>query len=221
MHHRNVAAVSRCIPLLLQRNFTLMRLLHITFLAGLLGIAGCNSTSTTSNTSSTDSVKTKLTVTAAPIQSKLNDTGTQMLMSVVEKYYVLKNALVATKADNANAAAAALAATTDSFRSYVQKDNSGVALKPYLDTIITQSKIASSLKDESCEKQRLAFGPLSSSMFGLLKAADLKNAHIYQEYCPMAFNEKGAHWLSDDSYIKNPYFGKKMLECGEVTDVLK
>jgi Cu(I)/Ag(I) efflux system membrane fusion protein len=58
-------------------------------------------------------------------------------------------------------------------------------------------------------------------MYGLLKNVDLKNAHVYQEYCPMAFNEKGAHWLSDDSDIKNPYFGKKMLECGEVTDVIK
>ena len=182
-------------------------------------MVGCNNNTGTGNSSTGDTTKTQPK--AAAIQSKLNDTGTQMLMSVVEKYYGLKNALVATKADNADKAALELSATTDSFRSYVHKDNAGATLKPYLDTIITQSKIAASFKDETCEKQRLAFGPVSSAMFGLLKAADLKNAHVYQEYCPMAFNEKGAHWLSDDSDIKNPYFGKKMLECGEVTDVLK
>jgi len=58
-------------------------------------------------------------------------------------------------------------------------------------------------------------------MFGMLKTVDLKHAGIYREYCPMAYNEKGATWLSDDPEIKNPYFGKKMLECGEVTDSLK
>jgi hypothetical protein len=36
----------------------------------------------------------------------------------------------------------------------------------------------------------------------------------------MAFDDKGAYWLSAESEIKNPYFGKKMLECGEVTDSL-
>ena len=58
-------------------------------------------------------------------------------------------------------------------------------------------------------------------MFSLLKQADLRNAGIYRQYCPMAFNDKGAYWLSDETDIKNPYFGKKMLECGEVTDTLK
>ena len=198
-----------------------MRFIYIISACSLFGLASCSGNSGTTSNSTTDTTKSQPKVAATPIQSKLNDQGTQMLMNVVEKYYILKNALVATKADDADAAATALATITDSFRTYVQKDNSGVALKPYLDTIITQSKIASSIKDESCEKQRLAFGPLSSAMFGMLKAADLKNAHVYQEYCPMAFNEKGAHWLSDDSDIKNPYFGKKMLECGEVTDVLK
>jgi Cu(I)/Ag(I) efflux system membrane fusion protein len=57
-------------------------------------------------------------------------------------------------------------------------------------------------------------------MYSLLKNADLKNAKVFHEYCPMAFNDKGATWLSDEAEIKNPYFGKKMLECGEVTDSL-
>ena len=34
----------------------------------------------------------------------------------------------------------------------------------------------------------------------------------------MAFNDAGAYWLSAASDIKNPYFGKKMLTCGEVKD---
>jgi Cu(I)/Ag(I) efflux system membrane fusion protein len=36
----------------------------------------------------------------------------------------------------------------------------------------------------------------------------------------MAFDNKGAYWLSDQAKIRNPYFGDKMLECGEVKDTL-
>jgi Cu(I)/Ag(I) efflux system membrane fusion protein len=32
----------------------------------------------------------------------------------------------------------------------------------------------------------------------------------------MAFNNKGAYWLSETKEITNPYFGASMLACGEV-----
>ena len=39
---------------------------------------------------------------------------------------------------------------------------------------------------------------------------------VYLEFCPMAFDNKGAFWISKDKEIKNPYYGDKMLKCGEV-----
>ncbi len=198
-----------------------MRIIYIVFTCFIIGAISCNNTNNSTGTTGMDSTKAKSIANTQPIQSKLNETGTHVLMSVITKYYELKNALVATKGDNANTAATQLVTITDSLQAFLQKDTAPPALKLYLDTIINQGKIIAALKDETCEKQRLAFGTLSSAMYGLLKNVDLKNAHVYQEYCPMAFNEKGAHWLSDDSDIKNPYFGKKMLECGEVTDVIK
>lgn len=39
---------------------------------------------------------------------------------------------------------------------------------------------------------------------------------LYQIHCPMASNEKGADWISDSKEVRNPYFGKEMLTCGEV-----
>lgn len=32
----------------------------------------------------------------------------------------------------------------------------------------------------------------------------------------MAFDNKGAFWLSEIEEIRNPYFGEAMLNCGEV-----
>lgn len=129
--------------------------------------------------------------------------------------------MVATKEADAATAATQLASTAENLLSVLQKDTvNRASLIPFLDTIATQSKLVTNVKDETCEKQRLAFGTISSAMYGLLKATGLKNAHVYHEYCPMAFNDKGAFWLSEETDIKNPYFGKKMLECGEVTDTL-
>ena len=39
---------------------------------------------------------------------------------------------------------------------------------------------------------------------------------LYQQYCPMYNNNKGGMWLSASEEIKNPYYGAKMLNCGEV-----
>jgi hypothetical protein len=201
-----------------------MRLVYIAFTFCLLLCAACNNGNTNTNTAGTaraDSASANPRL-LEPVHSRLGDAGTQILLSAVSRYYALKNALVAAKAPGADSAATRLGMISDSLKTYLQRDTANVAaLKPYIDTIITQSKLVTTIKDETCERQRLAFGTLSSAMYGLLKTVSLTNVSIYHEYCPMAFNEKGATWLSDETDIKNPYFGKKMLECGEVTDSIK
>jgi hypothetical protein len=37
----------------------------------------------------------------------------------------------------------------------------------------------------------------------------------------MAFDNKGADWLSDVSEVVNPYFGESMPGCGEVKEILE
>lgn len=39
---------------------------------------------------------------------------------------------------------------------------------------------------------------------------------LSEAYCPMAFDFRGAYWLQKDDKINNPYFGSKMLRCGEI-----
>ena len=38
-------------------------------------------------------------------------------------------------------------------------------------------------------------------------------------YCPMAFGNKGGYWLQKQKEIHNPYFGAKMLKCGEIREI--
>lgn len=74
---------------------------------------------------------------------------------------------------------------------------------------------------DDIEAQRAAFKNLSDSLYKSIKAYGLGGATAYYEYCPMAFNNTGAYWLSDNSTIRNPYFGDKMLSCGAVEETLQ
>lgn len=71
------------------------------------------------------------------------------------------------------------------------------------------------------EAQRTAYSKLSDDMISLVKKAGVSNGELYVDFCPMALNDKGASWISASKEIRNPYFGKKMLECGEVKDTIK
>ena len=66
------------------------------------------------------------------------------------------------------------------------------------------------------EKQREIFSALSSQIIETVETFNLKIETVYVSYCPMALGDKGAFWLSKTEEINNPYFGDKMLRCGEV-----
>ncbi|MBN8833687.1 MAG: hypothetical protein ABS68_09135 [Niastella sp. SCN 39-18] len=71
------------------------------------------------------------------------------------------------------------------------------------------------------EAQRAAYETLSNNMTALIKKEGLSSGELYVAHCPMAFNDKGASWISGSKEIRNPYFGEKMLGCGEVQETIK
>ena len=71
------------------------------------------------------------------------------------------------------------------------------------------------------EVQRALFSSLSNEMIAKVKAVGLQSGEVYVEYCPMALNDKGALWLSNQKLVRNPYYGDSMLDCGEIKETLK
>lgn len=71
------------------------------------------------------------------------------------------------------------------------------------------------------EVQRTAFAALSADFIARVKTSGVNSGEVYVEYCPMAMNDKGASWLSNEKDIKNPYYGESMLTCGEVKETIK
>tara|TARA_R110002096_G_scaffold257141_1_gene450446 strand:- start:16 stop:1875 length:1860 start_codon:yes stop_codon:yes gene_type:complete len=69
------------------------------------------------------------------------------------------------------------------------------------------------------EKQRGHLKHLSAHLSKAVKLFGV-NQKVYEQFCPMADNNKGAYWLSLNEPIKNPYYGSKMLTCGDTKTVI-
>ncbi|MFO7890045.1 MAG: efflux RND transporter periplasmic adaptor subunit [bacterium] len=75
---------------------------------------------------------------------------------------------------------------------------------------------------QSLAKVRKAFADISIQIINVQKQFGHTEKKTYYEiFCPMAFDNKGAYWLQSSEQINNPYFGAKMLSCGEIKSELK
>src|SRR5690554_766515 len=85
----------------------------------------------------------------------------------------------------------------------------------------TAAELAHHIAQEGdINSQRELFHKLSDVMYGIIKTDNPAEATVYKQYCPMAFQNTGAFWLSAEKEIRNPYFGDKMLKCGVVQEEL-
>lgn len=142
------------------------------------------------------------------------------LGATMQSYYKLSDALVQADSTAANTAAAALKGHVDSLPVHLlQMDSSHLANISGI-TGSVSAELAGLAGEPALEGKRESFQMVSDMLFDLVKNTGLKGHTIYHQYCPMAFDDKGAYWLSDKAAIQNPYFGHKMLTCGETKDSL-
>ena len=133
---------------------------------------------------------------------------------VVANYLKLKNAL--TKDDTKEAANAgnnivAALAKID------MKSLSNEQMKTYMDIADETKENAEHIGSNAgkLDHQREHFALLSKDVEDLVKTFGTSQK-LYQDFCPMYDDGKGAIWISEFKEIKNPYFGSKMISCGSV-----
>jgi hypothetical protein len=153
-------------------------------------------------------------------QSKNSDAFNNAFGALLANYYHLKDALVLSNDTMAVKSAKLLIANADSLKlSDVKADSSIIELaEGYVQSIAAEAK--GLVGEATLEAKRKSFQMISDNMYDLVRTVRYDRAAIYHQYCPMAFNDAGGYWLSSSSDIKNPYYGKKMLTCGEVKDTL-
>jgi hypothetical protein len=143
----------------------------------------------------------------------------EQLYTVFTNYLQLKEALVSSNApeikeEASNTREAVLGVNADLLSGAAKNDWSSYSTA-------MQDAIRGISSTTDIEAQRKAFSNLSDNLYKGIKAFGITNTEAFYQYCPMAFGNEGAYWLSDDRKIRNPYFGDKMLSCGEVREVLK
>ncbi|WP_299826546.1 efflux RND transporter periplasmic adaptor subunit [uncultured Pontibacter sp.] len=142
------------------------------------------------------------------------ETFKKQLNNALENYYTLKDALVASDPAAGSKAAAGFTAALNKV-DMSQLDGSTHAkwmqLLPAL-----KSNASTIQKEKAVNEQREAFNVLSNHLIEAVESFGVTEDAVYKQWCPMANNDKGAFWLSDQKEIRNPYFGQAMLTCGEV-----
>lgn len=109
---------------------------------------------------------------------------------------------------------------TDAVKTAAESSKLEILLKEANSEEAMQNAIAVIAGSDDIKIQRENFETLSLGLEKMLQGA-LISGTLYKQYCPMAFNNKGAYWISSSKDILNPYFGDKMLKCGRVDSELK
>ncbi|MEL6192352.1 MAG: DUF3347 domain-containing protein [Bacteroidota bacterium] len=171
----------------------LYRSLRLSLIVALFLVIGCSSGVTEESNSQSVGANSSAVV---DVQVK----------EVLDGYLQVKDALVQTDGEAASKAAQELS-------DLLKNETEGVLGDLHFD-----ARQIAGMTD--AETQRVQFESLSDNVYSLLKSTSGLGMPVYQQYCPMAFDNKGAAWLAVEKEVNNPYFGDRMLHCGRVQEKL-
>ena len=119
---------------------------------------------------------------------------------ILSQYLMLKDALVASDTEAAAQQGTALAD----------------ALSQVEGCASTATLALELVQQDDLEEQRQNFSIISQDLIALFQGAKVRSGMLYVAHCPMYMDGKGGDWISAIKTIKNPYYGDKMLACGQV-----
>lgn len=190
---------------------------QVLFLTAVLAaiFSSCNDNNSPSQYA-TDKSDTASTVSQNPVNP---DNPGSAINQVVSSYLTLKNALVV---DNGGEAASAGKQLSDALKR-VDEANLSAEQRKVFDEVkqdATEHAEHISTNAGKIHHQREHFDILSQDIYDFVKSAKADQT-LYKVHCPMYNNNKGAYWLSEVREVKNPYYGKEMLDCGSVIEEMK
>ena len=92
----------------------------------------------------------------------------------------------------------------------IAKAVKGDEMKMLSSDVATQAETLAKAKDLKAARE--AFKPLSKSLIKYLADNKAGKGTYHEAYCPMVKSS----WLQTEKEVRNPYYGKSMLTCGEL-----
>ncbi|SEG17991.1 efflux RND transporter periplasmic adaptor subunit [Algoriphagus boritolerans] len=145
---------------------------------------------------------------------EVSDEFRDQLTAVADAYFLVKNSLVQDKLADAQKSLNSLDQSLTNVNMNLVKGQAHDLWMGILSGMKDAKAKIAGTKD--IEEARKHFSMLSFHMLEATETFGLNKAVVYKDYCPMAFGDQGAYWLSEQKDITNPYFGASMLTCGEV-----
>jgi membrane fusion protein, copper/silver efflux system len=143
----------------------------------------------------------------------------EQITAVANAYFEVKNALVDDDPETAQTAAGKLSGTLGEVDMGLLE---GDAHHHWMDLQNELAEAGEMISETAeIEEQREHFNMLSEAILETTESFGLEIEKTYRLFCPMAFDDKGAFWLSESDEILNPYFGDMMLNCGEVKETYR
>lgn len=148
----------------------------------------------------------------------MQDTNTSKLQKnenlseIIDAYLLLKNALTEDNKDNA---AEAGNKVLKAFENFDMSKLNGEQHSTYMEIMENSKEHAEHIIKSPIDHQREHFEELSKDVNDLIDLIGTDKT-LYQDFCPMYNNNKGAMWISETETINNPYLGTKMPTCGKI-----
>ena len=146
-----------------------------------------------------------LAVAAVPLAAisaddkKMDDPLMEPVKSVLDNYLKIQESLTKDSIKGIDERAAA-----------ISKAVKGDDMKMLSPDVAKQADTLAAAKDIKAARE--AFKPLSASLVKYLTDNKAGKGTYHEAYCPMA----KASWLQTEKEVRNPYYGKSMLDCGEL-----
>ncbi len=150
---------------------------------------------------------------------EVSDKFKAQLSSLLTPYLTLKDAFVKSNAGDAAKAAGQLAKSLEGVDMKLVKGDAHTEWMKILQPMSASVQAISKTND--IEIQRKEFATISVDYYAAIQKFNISGLHAYYQFCPMANSSQGAYWISKSSSIQNPYYGDKMMKCGETKSELK
>lgn len=151
---------------------------------------------------------------ATPNMGKVDDAVKKQLNDLLLAYFQIKNELVASNLENTNAKATIFLETLEKINTKKMTAEQVKFFSQHREKLVFNAKNISN--NSEIYAQRGFFSEISVLMKTVIVGFKANTNKVYEHYCPMAFDNYGASWLSPENKIFNPYYGDMMLKCGTV-----
>jgi len=134
---------------------------------------------------------------------------------LIGKYLELKDALVESDTESALSAASQMQGQLEAIGEHRLEGDAHMKWMDHYSKIDAQLAAVTSASD--LEEVRARFYDLSETLIESVKTFGIEGV-VYQQHCPMAFNNQGGSWLSSEDQVMNPFMPDTMLRCGRVIE---